>query len=299
MTCRHPGYAAVRAQGAALAAVLLGLLAVVGLPAVPADAAAAKYVGIVIAGKGSSCVRWHSGITGDAVLNAVASVAYRNDGLIVAIDGSPSPAKADATHYWSYWHDTGGSWTYSSSGASGYQPKAGSVEGWSFDNGGKKAAPPGAAAGGLYASLCGAKDAPKATAPHRTSTRSSPARSTATRATSRPAPSARPAATGTGRIAQVPAGQTADASALPSTTSAAAGGTKPGATPTPGRSTAASGSAAADPVPSLAHASSVAEKSSSASSPWPALLGVALVLLLGAGGGWGVLRRRRAETADQ
>jgi hypothetical protein len=41
-----------------------------------------------------------------------------------------------ATAYWSYWHGTpGGSWTYSSSGAGGYNPAPGTVEGWAYGAG--------------------------------------------------------------------------------------------------------------------------------------------------------------------
>jgi len=41
-----------------------------------------------------------------------------------------------ATAYWSYWHATpGGTWSYSTLGASGYNPAQGTVEGWRFGSG--------------------------------------------------------------------------------------------------------------------------------------------------------------------
>ncbi|MFI5837983.1 hypothetical protein ACIA5A_30365 [Micromonospora sp. NPDC051300] len=62
--------------------------------------------------------------------------------FVCRINGKPTAA-ADpcvntppATAYWSYWHAPhGGPWSYSSSGASSYNPAPGSVEGWSFGAG--------------------------------------------------------------------------------------------------------------------------------------------------------------------
>lgn len=108
--------------------------------ALPAGAATKPtYVAIVVSGHVTACVPWHAGLTGDEVLNAVADVHYRpTDGIIVQIDGQPSPASADNDHYWSYWHSSGGGWSYSNVGASGYSPAAGTVEGWRFVNGGRR-----------------------------------------------------------------------------------------------------------------------------------------------------------------
>jgi len=65
-------------------------------------------------------------------------------GFLCQIDARPTSdcrTVPNASHYWSYWHAArGGSWTYSSSGAS-RTPPAGSVEGWSFG----ASQPPGAA----------------------------------------------------------------------------------------------------------------------------------------------------------
>ena len=150
-----------RALAAGLAVVLAAGAGSAALTLTAAPAAATTkpgYVAIVISGHGTRCVKWKSGIAGDAVLNDVAQVAYRSDGIILQIDGDPTSAKADDTHYWSYWHDTGKKWTYSNFGASSYQPAAGSVEGWAYDNGKSSAPPPTQQPSGLYAKLCGAKD---------------------------------------------------------------------------------------------------------------------------------------------
>ncbi|MFJ8578336.1 hypothetical protein [Micromonospora sp. NPDC093277] len=69
--------------------------------------------------------------------------------FVCRINGKPTAATEPcvntppATAYWSYWHaPPGGSWSYSTSGATSYNPAPGSVEGWSFGAG----APPSIAA---------------------------------------------------------------------------------------------------------------------------------------------------------
>lgn len=58
----------------------------------------------------------------------------RQPGLVCQIDTRPNPCNgAPTTAYWSYWHASrGGSWSYSTVGAGGYDPKPGTVEGWAF-----------------------------------------------------------------------------------------------------------------------------------------------------------------------
>jgi hypothetical protein len=289
----------IRRSGAAAGILVAALTGAAMVAAGPAGAAP-TYVGIVIAGHGGGCVKWHAGITGDDVLNAVASVRYRNDGLIVQIDGSPASGTADSTHYWSYWHDTNGSWTYSGAGAGAANPPAGSVEGWAFVNGQAHAAPPPQSPGGLYASLCAGRDPrptatshpappprPKPTA-HRTTHRAKPApppraaaprhptaTSTAT-STSGPVPSSatRPGATTTHRPAA--------AAGRPATTTGSAG------------AAVAVGAAPANSVgpPSSASATPAAAERDASGTPWPALLALALAAALAAAAGWTVLRRR-------
>jgi hypothetical protein len=63
--------------------------------------------------------------------------------FICRINGKPTSATEPcvntppATAYWSYWHasGSGAAWSYSTSGASSYNPAPGTVEGWSFGSG--------------------------------------------------------------------------------------------------------------------------------------------------------------------
>ncbi|GHH47332.1 hypothetical protein GCM10017774_51410 [Lentzea cavernae] len=72
------------------------------------------------------------------------SFVPRQPGFVCRINLLPNPCTTPTTSaYWSYWHATpGGSWTYSSSGAGGYNPAPGTVEGWSFGAGVAPAATP-------------------------------------------------------------------------------------------------------------------------------------------------------------
>lgn len=62
--------------------------------------------------------------------------------FVCRINGQPTAAvdacvnTPPATAYWSYWHATpGGTWTYSTVGASSYNPAPGTVEGWAYGAG--------------------------------------------------------------------------------------------------------------------------------------------------------------------
>ncbi|GIH03578.1 hypothetical protein Rhe02_16450 [Rhizocola hellebori] len=62
--------------------------------------------------------------------------------FVCRINGLPTAATEpclntpSASAYWSYWHATpGGTWSYSSAGASSYNPAPGTVEGWAFGSG--------------------------------------------------------------------------------------------------------------------------------------------------------------------
>lgn len=59
--------------------------------------------------------------------------------FVCRINGKPTAATEPCvntpptTAYWGYWHAAnGGSWTFSTAGASSYKPALGSFEGWSF-----------------------------------------------------------------------------------------------------------------------------------------------------------------------
>jgi hypothetical protein len=65
-------------------------------------------------------------------------------GFVCTIDARPDPCNNGPVNaYWSYWHaQPGGSWSYASTAAGSYDPKQGSVEGWSFGNSKPPSSPP-------------------------------------------------------------------------------------------------------------------------------------------------------------
>jgi hypothetical protein len=140
-----------------VAALTLAGTAAIGGATAPAQATA-SHVAIVVAGAGSSCVPWHPGMTGADVLSSSYAVSYGQlppyVGFVLQINGVGAP-RPDLTHYWAYYHNTGGGWVYSGSGASGFHPQPGTVEGWAYDNGQNPApTPPGAS----YAAICAGRD---------------------------------------------------------------------------------------------------------------------------------------------
>lgn len=155
---RLGGFAAAALAGALASISAAGPAAATSASTAAVAGTAGNHVGIVISGVGAFCVQWHPGITGDDVLNAVARVNYRSDGVIVQINGTPASGTADDTHFWSYWHDSAGRWEYSRVGEGGYTPAAGEVEGWSFDDGAANPPPPARRPHGLYAAVCGGPD---------------------------------------------------------------------------------------------------------------------------------------------
>ena len=266
------------------AVLLVAALSAVGvMPAAPAVAAARPtHVAIVIAGHGVACVAWHSGITGDEVLNTVATVKYRpSDGLITQIDGQPKNNRADTTHYWSYWHNTGSGWTYSTSGAGSYLPKAGSVEGWHFINGSSTATPPPVR---TYASIC-----------HETTSVPPPATTPARASTSTSAHLAHSSTAGRSSVtADQPVASTSAAS------SAARLGTSDVAPGSPG-STAPAVGGAGSASPSVAALPSLAARNAAdathhlnGGSALPTVLVLVLVLVLGGTAALVAQRRRRS-----
>lgn len=272
---------------ASVAVLGLGASLLPGAAAAGGTAAStATHVAIVISGHGTACVR--AGATGDTILNQVAQVAYRpSDHLIWQIDGQPTPAFADADHYWSYWHDIGGRWQYSSFGANSYQPAPGTVEGWRYVDGQPNASPPPWNPGGLYASICGAQDP-------------NPAPSTAHRTTSRPAPStvthhARVLTTARARPTTAIRGVEPTSTALTSrSTVSSRASSRTLARPAPAVSVTGRATATGSSPPSGAAISPLAKPTSgSAGSPVPAVIGIALVALVGSGGVWIAMRRRR------
>lgn len=257
----------------------------------PAQAdAKPTYVAVVIAGHGTGCVRWHSGITGDDVLNNVASVRYRRDGVIVQIDGAPGSGTADDTHYWSYWHHAGHGWTYSDVGAGGYQPAAGAVEGWSYDDGHANPPPPPASS---YAGSCGARDPrpaprPAPSATHRASLHGTPAGVRHPGSASQPRTSAAHSPATLTPTRTVASGVRAHSASSRRTSrrapSIVAGTTASTISPSP-----VSGTVTLTPL------TKPVDRASGGGSPLPAVLGLGLVAAIGAAGAFTASRRRASR----
>ncbi len=162
-------------------------------PAAGEAAPTPSHVAVVIAGQGSYCTAWHSGMTGADALQAVARVTWGTGpyagGFVIGINGVvTNPTQK----YWSYWHGNGGGWSYSAAGATGYQVPAGGLEGWSISvtNGALTSPPPAS-----YAGVCAGADAPPAPPPRPPAT-TAPAHPAAS--TPRPAPAPVGAATSAG-----------------------------------------------------------------------------------------------------
>ncbi|QXT63599.1 hypothetical protein [Tessaracoccus palaemonis] len=76
--------------------------------------------------------------SGEAALAAGGmAIGYGKGILICTLDGYPDRCpSASSGDYWTYFHaDASGGWDYSDSGAQGYRPPAGSVEGWCYTGG--------------------------------------------------------------------------------------------------------------------------------------------------------------------
>ncbi len=258
-----------------LVALLVGATA--GAPP-PADAAVAPHdVAIVIAGQGTRCVTWHTGLTGDEILNDVAAVSYRSDGVIVAINDLPADHHADDTHYWSYWHDTGSGWRYSAVGAGSYQAAAGTVEGWSFVAGAHDATPPPPV---RYADIC--HDSAPTTAPRPTPRPTTPAASPSRHPSSAP-PSFSQQAPSSRSARPTPAARARAATARPR-------GSSTGTSPAPSVPSVRSAVPASAVLPSLSPAAGAARHTERSAVP---VLVVAIVLV---GLGLAALRIRRRRT---
>jgi hypothetical protein len=159
-----------------LASTVIAAAAVVA-GASPASATA-RHIGIVVryANGHVSAGCTTVGGSGLQVLerkHTVTMGTQQYSGFVLKVDGTGT-TRPDNTHYWSYWHSSGhGGWTYASSGAGSYTPKAGTVEGWSYVNGQSTAPKPRSY---TYAGLCGHLDpqpAPK-TAPASTTASTAP-----------------------------------------------------------------------------------------------------------------------------
>jgi hypothetical protein len=261
-------------------------------PGAAVAAANPHYVGVVI-GSRYACVRWHAGRTGADVLTKAARVTYRGDGIVLTINGKPNPPHADDTHYWSYWHDTGGRWHYSSVGAGGYQPKAGTVDGWSYDDGHANPSPPAANPAGLYADICGARDEPKPK-PSRTQEPVAPTTHATSSSAPRTSATASPTATRppvTAATGIVRATRPADPTRVPSIRTSRLAQT-PRRQSTPAPTPAQSTPTTQPPLRPLGKPKDTAGPGGG--SPVPVLIAVGAAVAIGGAGVGTALRRRRA-----
>lgn len=205
--------------------------------------------------------------------------------FVCTIDAKPSSASCGrippASAYWAYWHaQPGGSWSYSSTGAGGYDPAPGSVEGWSFGSG----APPGSAP-------------PAASAPKPSTSSTSSPPSTTTPSTSRSTPSS---TTTSSSSAAKPGRTTAGATSNPSATLTARTARPAASTATASPSPSVRTPAAAQPTSQTAMSNvvAVADPPSSGQGGITSLVGgLALVAVL-TGVAGALAWRRRHETGD-
>jgi hypothetical protein len=273
-------------------AVLAGAVVLGGPAPVAAAAACSGTSGVTVVvdfgslggGVQTSCAAGDPSSGLGALSSAGHGYAFvpRQPGLVCQVDARPNPCNgAPTTAYWSYWHASrGGSWSYSTLGAGGYNPPPGSVEGWAFGAGRRPGIAPPAA------------PAPPPPAPKPTT---KPAPKPAPKPTTRP-PAAPPTA-----VPPAGAPPASGASARPGAPSSAAGAPSPsrsGATPSASAGTIV-GSTGAQPAPTTVDSTTAppeAVATEPASSSAKALgvfsLAVALIAALGLAG-FLVARRRR------
>ncbi len=219
----------------------------------------------------------------------------RFPGFVCRIDDAPASdpcldsAPADA--YWAYWQGTSGTgWTYSDTGAAERRPTPGTVEGWVFSD--TTGAPPSVAPPARAAAVAAAPSAPAPPPPSASAPGAGPAAQVAGRTTVVPAadPGAPPATPATPPAAPDPVPAPAVDPAAPDDAAVPTSGpTVPGGAASPGER----GTTATDRESSLRSAPTPEPAGATGGgNPWPALVGVVLVVAVGATGAV-VARRRR------
>ncbi|WP_377643553.1 hypothetical protein [Oryzobacter terrae] len=275
-----------RLAGTAVAAglVLTGFVATAG-PASAAACSGTSGVTVVVDTGSSTSTRCASGDPSSA-WKALTAAGYavtpvqQFPGAICRIDGYPSNQACvrmpPADAYWAFFHAArGGSWTYSSSGATSHDPAPGTVVGFRFGSGQKpRSAPPATSATSTP------KPTPKPTVK---ATPKPQPRTTAPRPTAAaPRTSVAPSRTTTTSSARPTTGPSASAS--PSATASAS----PSATATPSASTSVTANGSQGPTPVAAAATG----SDGSGGPGTLLAGGALVALVAGAGGWAAWKRR-------
>jgi hypothetical protein len=198
------------------------------------------------------------------------SFVPRQPGLVCQLNSKPDPCNgAPTTAYWSYWHASrGGSWSYSTTGAGSYNPRAGTVEGWAFGAGGR----PGIA--------------PPAPAPAPAPKPPAAPKPTANPTTAAPAPPAGPGSTSRSGTSAAPAPRPGPTTAKPRPSK-----TPPGSPATSRSTDPAAAGTSTPPSDPAAPPSPATEPVSSSSGLARSALGAAVVVAL-AGAGFLVARRR-------
>jgi hypothetical protein len=275
-----------------------------------ACAAGAVHVAVVVdSGTGSTvsavCVPGDSFDNGAAILAARASMLgvpqprYSASGLLCAIDGVPATGCGDAHGghyaYWSYWHGQGGNWSYNNFGPASWRVDASVVEGWRYqpDGAGLPTDPPPRGPA-TAASVC-VPAPPPTTAPRttvaptpRTTVPSGPA---STVGAQQVPTTAATSGTGSAVPTSAPAPPTDGSTATNATTATTV---RRAVARAPGEPTSTSSSSSV--ALSARGIAAAGPTHSSGGAPVGLIVGVPLVIALGAGGA--IAARRRSRPAS-
>ena len=282
---------------AAASGLALAGLVVAAAPASAAACSGTSGVTVVVDTGGSISTRCASGDPSSA-WKALTAAGFGTTpvqtfpGALCQINGYPDTScvrMPPASAYWAFFHaKAGGSWTYSSSGVSSYNPAPGTVVGFKFGSGGQPGIAPPAPKATSQPAPTTAKPKPTTAAPKPTSKPASTKPAAATSGTSTSG-----SGTSTGSTQKSGPGATT-APAKPSAT------TKATASATPSATASASGSASPDPTGSASTEASAtplaaeptAGTGDGSSGLGTLLVGGALVALVAGGAGWAAWRRR-------
>ena len=138
----------VAALAAGAVAVLCGVVAPAPQARAQATPCAVTEVTVVVAGQGTGCAP--AGLDGLTTLRRAGfsvTMVQTQPGFICRINGTPASdpcvTTPPADSYWAYYHaPLGGTWQYSTLGASARTAAAGTVEGWAFGDGARPGSVP-------------------------------------------------------------------------------------------------------------------------------------------------------------
>ena len=197
-----------------------------------------------------------------------------------------------ATGYWAYWHADAGqnSWSYSSTGATEYSPKPGSVDLWVFGGTTTPSFSPNAVRA-TNAEPTVATTTHDSTARPSSAGRSSSAPSRASRPSSASAPGTQTTAPRT-TLARTSPTRTSPTRTTAPTSGTSSSGSRSATTPAP--TVPSAGGSGSDPAgsPAVIDAAPTAAGHGSSGSIWPVFIAIVVAALLATGAGLTVLRRR-------